>query len=192
MEAKETLEEIIPAADETPKKRTFFEILNAISETLIAFEDTAEGIEGEVLFELETDVMAELDMLANQESEKVDDIAFVMKRAKNNIEALNAERDIISIRIKSAENRLDNFKQYILEVLIRNGLKKVKGNYHSMYWVERDSLVMAEMLPEPLPEKYVEKVVTLKPLRSEIKKAILAGELIKGCNVVTKKNLTVR
>lgn len=68
-----------------------------------------------------------LDELAVQEQSKVDAIGYAVRKRKAEIDFLKQEEERLRHRRKSMENRLDEFRNYLLAILNRHKLTKVKG-----------------------------------------------------------------
>lgn len=141
--------------------------------------------------EFENQALAYLGELVGQEADKVDAIGFVQDQTKSQIDLLKEQEAKIRNRRKALENASIRLRQYILEVMQNNGLKKVKGNSRTIFTRSTESVAI-DVNPQDLPDYLVEMRIEYKPRKADIKKALKDGVEIPGARLETKQSVTIR
>lgn len=131
-----------------------------------------------------------LEELSLQEEDKVDGIAYVVRKRQADIDFLKDEEKRLKDRRQSMERRLAEFKDYLCWIMQENDLQRLKGRKGTIYLRTINSTEITSM--SDLPSEYVETKVDYRPLKSEIKKAVKEGENIPGVKVDEKQSLVVR
>lgn len=166
---------------------TMIEIQTEIYNTFRAIEEC----DDEQREELENYVNEYLDMLAEQEADKIDAYAHVIREQSARIEFLKAEKKRIDARLKTANNGLDRMKVYMVDVLNQAGIKKATGNSSTLS-LRRSEAVLVSVGPDTLPEELKTVKTTITPNKKAIKDAIKSGKDIDGCSIVENMSLQVR
>lgn len=125
-----------------------------------------------------------LDNLPMEQEEKSRNVGLVIKDTVSDIEKVKAEIDRLTKMKKRLENRVNSLKSYVLQYgcpvnTIEVTIKFSKG---------RESVEVDKGLD--LPEQY--RKVTWTPNKTEIGKALKAGEEIPGCRIARKPTVTVK
>lgn len=141
----------------------------------------------------EDQVPAALDYLENlaiQESEKIDAISFVTRKRMAEIEWIKDEEKRLRSRRQAMEKRLAEFKMYIRDLMIRNGLQKIKGAKGTLYVRQFESVEVEQV--SALPEKFVNIKIEYQPDKAKIKQAIKDGEYVAGAAIVSKLSAVIK
>lgn len=136
---------------------------------LLVDEETGE-ITNEELFD---QLKEKMDGLQIARDKKIEGAAFLRREALDNIEAISNQISRLQGLKKAQENRAANLLKYITWAL--NG-EKFKNPYISIYFKETESVEVEDT--EKLPEQFVK--VKKEPMKTELKKALKAGEQIEG------------
>ena len=131
-----------------------------------------------------------LQELALQEEDKIDGIAYAVRKRQADIEFLKEEERRIKGRRQSMENRLAEFKDYLCWIMQENELQRLKGRKGTIYL--RTTMATEIKSLSDLPSEYVETRVEYKPLKSEINKAVKDGAEIPGVEVASKQSVIIR
>ena len=132
-----------------------------------------------------------LEQLALQEADKVDAIGFVDRKSKSEVAFLKEEETRIRSRRQALEKRLAHFKVYLRDLMLKRGLKKIKGQHTTIFL--RDTTSVHLLVPDQdLPEGFRKRRVEYKADKPAIKKALSAGELVPGAELVTSTGINIR
>jgi len=146
-------------------------------------EETGELIEPE-----ETIVLKQLDELAKQETEKIDNIAYAFKHADAEIAFLKDEEKRIADRRRAIENNNERFREYIKNTFIFHGIEKIKGKVHTLS-LRKSQRVIIDCEPEELPTGYVTEKITYQPDKRLLGEHLKAGSKIQGAHI--EENITL-
>lgn len=141
--------------------------------------------------EFENKALSYLNELAGQEANKVDAIGFIQDQTKSQIELLKDQEAKIRARRKALESASERLRNYILDVMQANGLKKIKGNSRTIFTRSTEA-VQVDGNPQDLPNEYVEMRVEYRPRKAELKKALKGGQEIPGARLETRESVTIR
>lgn len=136
-----------------------------------AFADTLEGLQGEI-------------------GDKCENIAAVCRTLTTQAAVIKEEEERLSRRRKALESSADRLKMYMQINLEAVGLEKVKGKLFTV-GIQKNpaSLVIDDEALVPARFQKTEVVI----LRSEIKDALKAGEVVPGCRLdQSGKSLRIR
>lgn len=125
-----------------------------------------------------------------QEEDKVDGIAYAVRKRQADIAFLREEEQRIKARRQSMENRLAEFKDYLCWIMQENELQRLKGRKGTIYLRSTMSTDITSL--SDLPSEYVETRVDYKPLKSEIRKAVKDGHEIPGVQVTNNQSVIIR
>ncbi len=131
-----------------------------------------------------------LDELAIQEQSKVDAIGYAVRKRKAEIDFLKQEEERLRHRRQSMENRLEEFRDYLLVILNRHKLTKVKG-LSSTLFIRNVSSVKIEDLAD-IPEDFKQVITDIKIDKAGIGKAFKMGWKVPGASLEPKQSLTIR
>lgn len=156
---------------------TYQDFLNAVESGDIpeeAVADTLEGIQGDF-------------------NEKADNIACIIKNLSAEADAIKAERDALSERLKAKQNRANYFKQYLSSAMAAMKIQKVETARNAISFRKSTSCFIAD--EEDFKQCHTdlckkELVVTIP--RADIAKMLKSGEEISGAELRTKQNLQIK
>lgn len=148
------------------------------------FVNTINPETGEIIGEhLDVDALQEL---AAERREKVENIGLFIKNEESKAKAIGDELKSLQARKKSHENRVEALKKYLLKF---GGGETVETSRVCVKFSSgRESTVIDN--PEEVPESY--RIYTFKPNKTEIKKAIKAGETIPGAHIERKPSVSIK
>lgn len=146
------------------------EIRKAEEELFAVVDDETGEITDEERYEK---LKENMDKLQIERDKKINGAAFLRREALDNIEAISNQISRLQGLKKAQENRAANLLKYITWAL--NG-EKFKNPFISIYFKETESVEVEDT--EKLPEQYIK--VKKEPMKTELKKALKAGEQIEG------------
>lgn len=121
--------------------------------------------------------------------EKLESTAKVIRNLEAEADALDAEEKRLKARKTAVRNRIADIKGYVQGNLEAMGKDKVSSGIFK--WSIQANKPSVNILDEDLiPDAYWE--IERKPMKTEIKKAIEAGELTEGAELVRTKSLRLR
>ena len=127
-----------------------------------------------------------LDALEMERETKIENIACWIKNLNAEADAIKNEETNLKNRRKSAEKRADSLKRYLGGYLAGSKFQspKVKVSFRrsEVVDIQDDALI---------PEQYLEIVTETKPKKTELKKALKAGEVFEGVRLVEKQNIQI-
>lgn len=170
-------------------KFTIYELDESIGNVLDALDNLVDMETGEITDEEQFNLLRnELDALSEARDTKISNIACWIKQLESDAEAIKKEKMKLASRQKACENKLQSLKQYLSYVLDGNKFKDARV---SIYYKSTKSV---EFAPDynyfNLPEQY--QKITVEPRKTEIAKAIEAGEEINGVQLVEKNSIVIR
>lgn len=161
-----------------------YEIDSAILEVIendFSFDDET----GEVFFTV--DDLNALDMARN---EKLEGCILFIKNCESEANAIKAEITALQARMKRKQAAADRLREYVLysmESMHDKTFETAKAYARVGYYQRVDVEDM-----DALPVEYVRERVITSPDKTAIKKAIKAGEEVKGARLVSYPSLTVK
>jgi len=182
-------------AKQSRSNRTFDDIEKALSELFNA-EDVVDTETGEVIPVSNERAVEYIEGLMEMEMQKIDGIAFQIRKAEGDVAFLKKEEARIAKKRKTRENRVDNFKKYVLGIIRASEQTSISGNTSKLS-VRKSQVVelSVSILNTPtdkkpsLPEKYIGEKKTFSIKKAEIRKALKAGGEIEGAKM--KNNYTL-
>ena len=123
-----------------------------------------------------------LDQLNETFEDKLEACAIVCKE-------MQAEADTLAKRSKAAQNRVEGLKAYMLRQMQDSGSDGLKTP-RAVVKVRRSSYVDV-LDAAAVPDEFQETVVTAKPDKRGIMRAIKAGETVPGAELKTRESLAV-
>lgn len=134
-------------------------------------------------------VSAAMDAVDAAVEEKLESTAKVIRNLEAEAEALEAEEKRLKARKMAVRNRIADIKGYVQQNLEAMGKDKVTSGIFK--WSIQANAPSVNILDESLiPDDYWK--IERKPMKTEIKKAIEAGELTEGVELVRTKSLRLR
>jgi len=131
-----------------------------------------------------------LDELALQEQSKVDAIGYAVRKRKAEIDFLKQEEERLRHRRKAMERRLEEFRNYLLVILNRHKITKIKG-FSSTLFIRNVSAVDIKDL-RGIPEIFKEIVTEVKVDKRAIADALKQGWHIPGAALKQRQSITIR
>ncbi|MFW5631142.1 MAG: siphovirus Gp157 family protein [Acetivibrio ethanolgignens] len=127
-----------------------------------------------------------LDSLLLAKDEKIENIACWIKNLKADAEALKAEKDSFAKRQKAAENKVEQLKQYLSNVLEGEKFSSDKAaiSFRKSEAVEIDDWTKLDKDYLKYKDPDVDK--------SAVKKALKSGCILNGVRLVEKQNIQIK
>ncbi len=161
------------------------EIEQATTKVLEVFDEETGEVSDIDAFEA---LKAELDALQTARDTKLSNIACLIKAYTAEEKAIREEAAKLQKKAQAAANKTENLKKYLAYAL--NG-EKFKDARCSVYYHPSKAVTFAEGFDiESLPEEYVK--ITKEARKTELKKAIEAGESFEGCSIEERTSLVVK
>ncbi|WP_322622213.1 siphovirus Gp157 family protein [Aedoeadaptatus coxii] len=134
-------------------------------------------------------IAAAMDAVDAALEEKLESTAKVIRNLEAEADALEAEEKRLKARKTAVKNRIADIKGYVQGNLEAMGKDKVTSGIFK--WSIQTNAPSVNILDENLiPDDYWK--IERKPMKTEIKKAIEAGELTEGAELVRTKSLRLR
>lgn len=151
--------------------------------------DIAEIYENLENIDDEVAVAAAMDAVEAALEEKLESTAKVIRNLEAEADALEAEEKRLKARKMAVRNRIADIKGYVQGNLEAMGKNKVTSGIFK--WSIQNNAPSVNIIDEDLiPDAYWK--IERKPMKTEIKKAIEAGELTEGVELVRTKSLRLR
>lgn len=121
--------------------------------------------------------------------DKLESIAKMIKNLDATAKAIGDEEKRLKARKMATKKRIDEIKRYVKENLEAMGKDKVEAGIFK--WSLQFGPGRVEITDETkIPDEFF--VTEVKPLKTEIKKAIENGEITEGAEIVREKSLRLR
>ena len=120
---------------------------------------------------------------------KIENIGCWIKNLESDADALKAEAKNMADRAKRAERKADSLKRYLTAAL--DG-EKFTSTRCAISWRRSVSVEIDEAEVPELPEQYIRTKTTIEPDKTAIKDALKAGEIIEGCRLVERNNISIK
>lgn len=127
-----------------------------------------------------------LNALMMERDEKIEKVALWIKELKAEAEALKAEKQSFADRQRAAENKIESLKKWLADAL--NG-EKFKTTKVAVSFRKTKSVDVPDIFA--LDENYV-KYAEPTADKAAIKKAIEAGETVKGAQLVENVSISIK
>lgn len=163
---------------------TLYEIDRAI-EQVIETEFSWDEETGEVLFEEK-----DLDALQMEFTDKLAACGCWMKNQRALAAAIKSEEQALAKRRKAIEAAVDRMSDYTLRHLLK--LQKPVVETAEVRLSTRKSSRTVIDSEDMVPEKFKEQVITTKVSKTEIAKALKAGEDVPGAHVEVSQSLQLK
>ncbi len=155
---------------------SLYQLNNAYAQLQQMIEDGQEGLEDT------------LDSITDAVEEKLEAYAMVIKNIESDVEGIKSEEKRLAERRKVMENGVVRMKQAIAETLQNSGQDKVKTEKFTFSWRKSSKVEVSNI--DSLPQQYVKVERTIS--RSELAKALKAGEQIEGAQLIENQLLSIR
>ena len=115
-------------------------------------------------------------------------LAKAIKNRKARVELLKAEKKRITEEIEKENTWIDKYTNFMTDILNKAGLSRLDaGIFKYSFRKSVSTHITDENL---IPQEYTKTTITLN--KTEIKKAIQAGQEVPGAELVEKKGLQIR
>ena len=132
---------------------------------------------------IDMDKLNELQMVFD---DKVEGIALWIKNLLSDADAIKKEKDALEERKKACENKAKNLKEYLNSVLKGQKFNTPKV---SISFRKSESIEISD--GANIPEEYL-RYPEPEVKKTDIKKAIKAGETFEGVSLVQKQNIQIK
>jgi len=132
-----------------------------------------------------------LDELGKQEASKIDAFGQFLRVQSATADACKKEAQRLAGRSRTAEARISWLKTKYLDIMQRNGLRKIQGNVYTLSVRESDTVTVPTDV-NALPETYLRRKESVEPDKTVIREALKAGQVIPGCELRKSYSLQVR
>lgn len=146
-------------------------------------EETGEIKNPELLEQFENEIKMQL-------LNKAANIVKFSKQRDYFIENIDSEIKRLQTLKKTAENKQNNFKSYIVNALIKMNTKKIETEAGTLSVRKSESTDVFN--EEVIPAKFTTIVQSTKISKAEIKKAIKAGEEVPGATLKINYSLNIK
>lgn len=168
-----------------------FDIEQSITDFILAAEES-EGMTPEELKERDEFILSHLDELANQETEKVDNYGYLLKKIEADIQFLDDEESRIQRKRKSAEANYGRVKDRLKFIMEQHEIKKLTGKIHTISLRESKSVVV-DGDPLSLPRNYLRHIPEkFEPDKKALGDALKVGIAIEGVRFEIKTSVQIR
>lgn len=155
---------------------SLYQLNNAYAQLQQMIEDGQEGLE---------DTLASI---TDAVEEKLEAYAMVIKNIESDVEGIKSEEKRLAERRKIMENGITRMKQAIAETLQGSGQDKVKTEKFTFSFRKSSKVEVSDI--NSLPQQFIKVERTIS--RSELAKALKAGEQIEGAQLVENQSLSIR
>lgn len=155
---------------------SLYQLNNAYAQLQQMIEDGQEGLEDT------------LDSITDAVEEKLEAYAMVIKNIESDVEGIKSEEKRLAERRKVMENGITRMKYAIAETLQNSGQDKVKTEKFTFSWRKSSKVEVSNI--DSLPQEYVKVERTIS--RTDLAKALKAGEQIEGAQLVENQSLSIR
>ena len=137
----------------------------------------------------DVNVVSALATVDGELEDKLESIAKMIKNLDATVKAIEDEEKRLKARKMATKKRIDEIKRYVKENLEAMGKDKVEAGIFK--WSLQYGPGRVEITDETkIPDEFF--VTEIKPLKTEIKKAIESGEIAEGAEIVREKSLRLR
>lgn len=137
-------------------------------------------------FQDNEDIINALETIKEEFSEKADSVVRLIKTAEAEATAIDPELKRLTARKRARENLAKRLKQYLLDNMTE---QKIKTNLFTIS-VAKTQAVDVQISVDNLPLAY--QKISIEPNKTELKKAIKAGEVIEGVSLIDSPYLAIR
>lgn len=155
---------------------SLYQLNNAYAQLQQMIEDGQEGLE---------DTLASI---TDAVEEKLEAYAMVIKNIESDVEGIKSEEKRLAERRKIMENGITRMKQAIAETLQGSGQDKVKTEKFTFSFRKSSKVEVSDI--DSLPQQFIKVERTIS--RSELAKALKAGEQIEGAQLIENQSLSIR
>jgi hypothetical protein len=133
---------------------------------------------------------AEFDALEEGYSDKIENIAKLVRSLEVTKDALDAEAKRLTARAQSIRRKVEWLKGYALESMVEMGHKKIEGDVLVVAVSQNERVQIMD--ESKIPETYCVRTETVRPDKAMIRDAIKTGRDVEGAELVTRPSLRIR
>lgn len=161
---------------------SLFEINAALAAAWDAAVDPETG-------EINEEGLAAINALELDRDTKIENIGCWVKNLKSDAAALKEEAKAMTERAARAAKKAESLQHYLEAVLAGQKFQTPKV---AISWRKSVSVEVDEAEVPDLPEQFKRTEVKVSPDKTAIKDALKAGEIIEGCRLVEKNNISIK
>ena len=163
-----------------------YEIKAEIAAAIESMFDTVNEETGEV----DAGTVERLESLQAEKSEKIENCGLYLKNIDSEISALDAEIKKLTARKKIKENKRDRLKEYVKPFIEEMENKKFESARVVFSLRSSESVNITD--ESAISAEYMKTKTETTPDLTAIKKAIKAGAVVSGAELITKNNLQIK
>jgi len=133
-------------------------------------------------------ILEHLSEIGIERDEKIENTCLYIKNLDAMADSIKAEEKKLSERRKAIENRSESMRNWLSENL--NG-ERFESSRVAVSWRKSETVEVSCLVAE-LPAEYCRVKTTVEPDRTILKSLLKNGEIINGCQLVTKQNMQVK
>lgn len=144
--------------------------------------------------ELIEDITGKLESLQMAEQDKLENIALYVKNLGAETDAIKAEERALAERRKPKENKADRLKKYLSDYLLNTERRKFETPRVALSFRKSEVVDVDTALFMPYAQQHDQYLRYSEPSidKTEIKKALKAGEELPGAMLVKRENLQIK
>lgn len=128
-----------------------------------------------------------LNSLMMQREQKIESVALWIKNLQADAIAFKAEKDAFSEREKSAKNKIESLKKWLLFALEGQKFSTTKC---AVSFRRSEQVEILDL--EAVPKELVTETVEIKPDKMAIKALLKDGQTVNGCQLVENYNTQIK
>ena len=163
-----------------------YEINAEIAQAIESMFDTVNEETGEV----DAGTFDRLESLQAEKSAKIENCGLFLKNLDSEIDAIDAEIKNLTARKKTKENKRERLKEYITPFIAESESKHFETARVAFSLRSSESVNITD--ESAIPAEYLKTKTETAPDKTAIKKAIKAGAVISGAELITKQNLQIK
>lgn len=163
-----------------------YEIKAEIAAAIESMFDTVNEETGEV----DAGTAERLESLQAEKAEKLDGIGAYIKNLDSDIDGIDAEIKNLTERKKAKENKRDRLKEYVKPFIEEMENKKFESARVVFSLRSSESVNITD--ESAISAEYMKTKTETTPDKTAIKKAIKAGAVVSGAELITKSNLQIK
>lgn len=163
-----------------------YEIKAEIAAAIESMFDTVNEETGEV----DAGTVERLESLQAEKAEKLDGIGAYIKNLDSDIDGIDAEIKNLTERKKAKENKRDRLKEYVKPFIEEMENKKFESARVVFSLRSSESVNITD--ESAISAEYMKTKTETTPDKTAIKKAIKAGAVVSGAELITKSNLQIK
>ena len=153
-------------------------VLAVLENGLVFDEET-----GEILFDEDN-----FDQLEGERNDKIEAVALYVKSLEAECKAIRAEEKALAERRAVKERKIERLTRYVSDSMIAFGDAKLETTRVALSFRKSEAVEITNT--DALSPDFWKYTAT--PDKAAIKKAIKAGEIVEGAEIVTRHNLQIK